>query len=79
MVLKIADSYLKDRTQYSQIGKIESAKNVWVKCGVPQGSILGLLVFIIYLNDVPSQKSKAIKTILYVDDTVVFIKVVLRL
>ena len=62
--------YLKDRLQYIKIGKVESEKKS-VKCGVPQGSILGSLLFIIYLNDVPTLKSKESTIMLYADDTVV--------
>ena len=70
MVLKMLDSYLKDRLQYIKIGKVESEKKS-VNCGVPQGSILGPLPFIMYLNDLPNQKPKESKTVLFVDDTVV--------
>ena len=69
-VLKMLESYLKDRLQYIKIEKVESEKKN-VKCGVPQGSILGPLLFIIYLNDIPTLKSIENQTILYVDDTVV--------
>ena len=64
------ESYLKDRLQYIKIEKVESEKKN-VKCGVPQGSILGPLLFIIYLNDIPTLKSIENQTILYADDTVV--------
>ena len=37
---KMLESYVKDRFQYIKIGKVESEKKS-VKCGVPQGSILG--------------------------------------
>ena len=41
------------------------------KCRFPQECILVQLLFIIYLNDVPSQQSKEGTNILYADDTVV--------
>ena len=69
-VLKMLESYLKDRLQYIKIEKVESEKKN-VKCGVPQGSILGSLLFFIYLNDIPTLKSIEKPTILYADDTVV--------
>ena len=63
------ESYLKDRLQYIKKEKVESEKKV--KCGVPQGSILGPLLFIMYLNDIPTLNSIENQTILYADDTVV--------
>ena len=68
-VLKKLESYLKDRLKYIEIGKVEYEKKN-VKCGVPQESILGPLLFIIYLNDIPTLKSKENHTILYANDTV---------
>ena len=52
------------------MGKVESEKKS-VKRGVPQGSILRPMFFIIYLKDVPTPKSKEITTVIYADDTVV--------
>ena len=45
--LKWFQSYLKDRMQCTEIGNTQSNLE-YVKCGVPQGSILGPLLFLIY-------------------------------
>lgn len=43
-------SYLSNRTQHVQI-KDTLSNSTEIKCGVPQGSILGPLFFLIFLND----------------------------
>ena len=60
-------SYLSDRTQYVAYDGVASAKKL-IETGVPQGSILGPLLFAIYMNDIQTV-SERLNVILYVDDT----------
>ena len=64
-------SYLTDRKQYVHYKNCNSVMQN-IECGVPQGSVLGPLLFIIYTNDLPNCLGKT-KSILFADDTTVYI------
>ena len=65
--LQLIKSYLANRSQYVEHNGIKSDYNP-ISTGVPQGSILGPLLFIIYPNDIPLC-SKIYKFIIYANDT----------
>ena len=65
------ESYLKNRTQsVYALNSHSSTKDINI--GVPQGSVLGPLLFIIYMNDI-TNTTKLLKLILYADDTNIFL------
>ncbi len=59
-------SYLEKRQQRTEIGELKSIL-ANIEVGVPQGSILGPLLFLIYINDMPN--STEMRPILFADDT----------
>ena len=67
-MLKFLVNYLKDREQCVQIAGKKS-KNAHVRSGVPQGSILGPLLFVLFIDDMPDVISKDTHIALYADDT----------
>ena len=67
MALHLCKSYLSERKQYVNFKNVESEMKQ-ITLGVPQGSILGPLFYIIYMNDIGNVKSNFIP-ICYADDT----------
>ena len=71
-LLKIITSYLENRVQKVGIkNSLSDSKNINI--GVPQGSILGPLLFILYINDLPLISNLA-DFYLFADDTAIVIK-----
>ena len=64
-------SYLTDRQQFVSVSKHESPF-AQISCGVPQGSILGPILFLLYINDL-NCVSKLLRIIMFADDTNFFL------
>ena len=63
-------SYLKNRQQYVSFQGTQSSV-LEIDCGVPQGSVLGPLLFLIYMNDLPSCLKHS-EVILFADDATLY-------
>ena len=63
--------YLFNRSQYVSLDNTLSEEGK-VLCGVPQGSIIGPLLFVLFYNDFPSCLKHS-KCVIYADDTVIYV------
>ena len=68
-VLFFLKSYLSDRQQKVQIQN-QTSEYIYLSCGVPQGTILGPLLFILYVNDLSRDMSEG-SIMSYTDNTVI--------
>ena len=66
----MVSSFLSDQTQCIFVGDVLSKCSA-ITCGVPQGSVLEQLLFIIYINDIAAVSSK-LSFVLYAHDTNLF-------
>ena len=70
MPLQWLSSYLTDRTQKTKVNDVLSDKKS-ISAGVPQGSTLSSLLFILFINDVFQFNSINVEIFLYADDTAI--------
>ena len=70
--LSLIENYFSDRTQSVRVGTHFSSAKPIIK-GVPQGSILGPLMFLFFINDI-SNISNKFTTVLFADDTTISFK-----
>lgn len=72
-LLRLLADYLRDRQQFVRLGLYES-RPYHTRSGVSQGSILGPLLFLLMVNDLPSVLNHA-RSLLYADDLKLYMEI----
>ena len=70
VLLNWFESYLNGRQQFVSVNGVSSDLKD-ITCGVPQGSVLGPLLFLLYINDLPNVSEK-LKFFFFADDTNIY-------
>ena len=68
--LKWFRTYLSNRKQFILYGDFKTEMKI-IKCGIPQGSILGFFLFLIFVNDL-NNSAKVLDPVLFADNTYLF-------
>lgn len=71
-VIKWIKSYLTDRQQCVRVDN-KISQSLTNSVGVPQGSILGPLLFSLYINYLPDVCAPAVNCQMYADDTIIYL------
>ena len=72
LTLSWFNSYLSNRSQIVTVNGIRSEKET-VSCGIPQGSVLCPLLFLLFINDLPFTLQEVVSAVdLYADDTSIY-------
>uniref|UniRef100_A0A6G5A9N6 Putative tick transposon n=1 Tax=Rhipicephalus microplus TaxID=6941 RepID=A0A6G5A9N6_RHIMP len=70
-IISWIQAYLRHRQQFVEIKQCSSVAR-HVTSGVPQGSVLGPLLFLIYINDISEKLPSDVHVNLFADDCVIF-------
>lgn len=73
-LLQWIKAYLSLRTQYVEVNNIHS-EDLSVDSGVPQGSVLGPILFLVYINDLVDDLDANVTVRLFADDCLIYTRV----
>lgn len=71
--IELIKSYLRDRSYIVKVGE-KLSDPCTVNLGIPTGSILGPLTFLLYINDLPANLPSYAKATIFADDTTLFVE-----